>query len=335
MASRNKIIEILQENGLDFKEKSRTITGVSCPMCGRDDKFSILKANGYTVCYRGSCDYGKRSFVGFIQALMGISTEEAIEKLKNNKEDFEGILENGLLLDFEIKDPFETDSVIDENILSEIQPKTYPEWYMTKIDLPESKDGLDYLESRGITKEIAKKLEITYSSFYKRVYFPIKMNGTFYGYQGRAIKKVEDKDRVRNNEGFRRDTLVMFADNLIGAKDAIIAEGPVDAIKFDLVGGYVCTMGKEITEKQLNIILSYNPENVYLALDDDAAYEMMLLLDRIAKPVFKIEVPESCKQRCKILGKKADFGECTYEEAKEAKENAKPLKKQSLLMYLK
>jgi DNA primase len=335
MASRNKIIEILQENGLDFKEKSRTFVGIPCPMCGREDKFSILKANGHTICYRGSCDYGKKSFVGFIQALLGVSTEEAIEKLKGEKDEFKGILDSGLILDFEIKDPFEIKDEIESDLLSELEAKTYPEWYMIPVVSLEAKEGMDYLESRGITKEIAQKLEIYYSSFYKRVYFPIKINGIFYGYQGRAIKKVSDKDRVRNNEGFRRDTLVMFADNLLTCKDAILAEGPVDAIKFDLVGGYVATMGKEITEKQLQIILNYNPDRIFLALDDDASYEMMLLIDKIPKPIYKIEVPESCKQRCKILGKKADFGECTFEEAKEAKENAKLLKKESLLLYLK
>lgn len=335
MVSRNKIVEILQENGLDFKEKSRTITGVPCPMCGREDKFSILKANGYTVCYRGSCDYGKRSFIGFMQAFLGISAEEAIEMLKGSSDSFDGVLDNGLNLDFEIKDPFESEINAKPDALLEIEPKKYPEWYMSSIDSVESKEGMDYLLGRGITKEIALKLDIRYSSFYKRVYFPIKINGITYGYQGRAIKKVEDKDRVRNNEGFRRDTLVMFADNLANSKEAIIAEGPVDAIKFDLVGGYVSTMGKEVTEKQIDIIMSYNPEKIYLALDDDASHEMMLLLEKISRPIYKIDVPDSCKERCQKLGKKADFGECTFLEAKEAKEKARQLSKQSLLFYLK
>lgn len=336
MASRNKIVEILQENGFDFKEKSRTITGVPCPMCGREDKFSILKANGYTICYRSSCDYGKRNFIQFIKALLGITTEEAIQKLKSsNKDEFEGILQNGLTLDIELKDPFEKYLNFEIDLMNDIEPKKYPEWYMSPIDATESKEGLDYLISRGITIEVAKKLDITYSSFHKRIYFPVKMNGICYGYQGRAVKNVDSKDKVRNNEGFKRETLVMFADNLMTSKDVIIAEGPVDAIKFDLVGGYVATLGKEITNKQIQIIMSYEPKNIYLALDDDAAHEMSMLADKISLPVYHIKVPESCKERCKALGKKADFGECTFEEAKEAKENAKLLKKESLLIYLK
>lgn len=333
MASRNQIVEILEENGLDFKEKSRTITGVPCPLCGREDKFSILKTNGYTVCYRASCDYGKRSFAQYVQVLMGISLEEAIQKLKSKKDEFEGILSGGLSLEINLKDPFEPSNEID--LMEGVQVKNYPEWYMSSIDSEESKEGLEYLQGRGITKDIAKKLDITYSSFHKRIYFPIKINGICYGYQGRAVKNVDAKDKVRNNEGFKRDTLVMFADNLIKSKDVIIAEGPVDAIKFDLVGGYVATLGKEITSKQLSVIMSYNPQNVYLALDDDAAYEMMTLSEKIQLPVYRIQIPESCKKRCEAAGKKADFGECTFEEAKEAKESAVLLRKQSLLIYLK
>lgn len=337
MANRAQIVEILQEYGLDFKEKNRTLTGVPCPICQREDKFSILKANGYTICYRSSCEYGKRDFVGFVQAVAGISFEEALEKLKGERDenDVGDLLKEGLGLKIELVDPFEDDDEMDMSILSDLTPVKYPDWHMVPITSPEGYDGLKYLEGRGITKEMAQNLEITFSPFYQRVYLPIKMNDVFYGYQGRAIRKVEDKDRIRNNEGFHRETLVMFLDNLKYSKDAIISEGPFDGMKFELVGGYVSTLGKEITDKQIQLIMSYEPERIFLALDDDAAYEMMLLLEKIQKPIYKLNVPDSCRERCKANGKKADFGECTLEEAKYAKENAVLLGKQSLLVHLK
>jgi Zn ribbon nucleic-acid-binding protein len=335
MANRFQIINFLQEKGLPFVEKNRTIVGVPCPLCGREDKFSILKANGHTICYRSSCDYGKRSFVGFIQSVTGGTFEEAIAVLKSEKNEYQGILGNGLQIDLDIKDHFDGLHSEGTSFLNDLKPIKYPEWHMTPIGAPEAKDGLDYLESRGVTLDVAQELDITYSSFYQRVYFPIKMNGSYYGYQGRAVKKVSDKDRIRNNEGFSRDSLVMFADNLIENKDAIIAEGPFDGIKFHKVGGYVVTMGKEITEKQIKVIMSYKPEKIFLALDDDAAYEMNQLMEKISLPVYKIDVPKSCVKRCEQMGKKADFGECTFEEAEQAKLNARPLTKQSLLVYIK
>lgn len=335
MANRFQIINFLQENGLPFVEKNRTFSGVPCPLCGREDKFSILKANGHTVCYRASCDYGKRSFVGFIQAVSGGTLDEALAILRSEKNEYQGILEDGLQIDIDIKDHFE-DLESDEMLfLNDLKTIKYPEWYMVKISSPEARDGLEYLQSRGVTLEVAESLEITYSPFYQRVYFPIKMNGNYYGFQGRAVKKVSDKDRIRNSEGFNRDSLVMFADNLLENKEVIIAEGPFDGIKFNKVGGFVSTMGKEITDKQIQVIMSYKPEKVFLALDDDAAYEMNRLIEKISLPIYKIDVPESCVQRCLKEGKKADFGECTFEEAEQAKLNAKPLMKQSLLVYLK
>jgi hypothetical protein len=59
------------------------------------------------------------------------------------------------------------------------------------------------------------------------------------------------------------------------------------------------------------------------------------LVSNISLPVYKLNIPESAKVRCKALGKKADFGECTYEEAKEAFANAQKLGKNNLLVYFK
>ena len=132
---------------------------------------------------------------------------------------------------------------------------------------------------------------------------------------------------MRNNEGFSRETLVMFADNLIGSNFAIVAEGPVDAIKFEQVGGNICTMGKVVTDKQLDIIKSYGIQKVYLALDDDALLEKNLVAEKLNLTTFRLSVPKSCIERCEKIGKKADFGECTFDEARQAFESAIPVER--------
>ena len=336
MSLRDKIVELITETGIGFVEKSRTIK-TTCPSCHQDDKFSILKENGSCICYRGSCDFGRQWFQDWLALTLKISVKEARAKISNEKKSrvIDPGLENGLKLDFVLKNPNSSDDDPLEAALSKIKPFPFPEFYMVPIDDPSASEGAAYLASRGVSMELAKKYGVHYAKIARRVYFPVVMNGTPYGYQGRHIDKVPEDMRMRNNDGFARETLVMFADNLIGKTFAIMAEGPFDALKFDSVGANVCTMGKVVTDKQLEIIRSYGITKLYLALDDDAASEMNAIVDKGQLELYKIDVPQSCIDRCAAAGKKADFGECTFEEAEVAFRNARRLGLSRLLLHLK
>ena len=322
-----KIKELISEAGGSYKEKSRTIY-TTCPSCGQADKFSILKQNGACVCYRGSCEFGKRWFADWLSLTMGIPLAEAKEKLYSY--DFKKI-DIGEKMKLNLQDNFSSR----EKESDLIDPIRFPEDHMFPIDFPDSPEGANYLKGRGVDLELAKKYGIMYSPLYRRVIFPIKMNDRVYGYQGRAIDKVSDGMRMRNNEGFRRDKLVMFLDNLKGSEHVIICEGPINALKFEKVGGAVCTMGKVVADGQREAILQSEVKKVYLALDEDAAREMRNLAEDINLPVYKLDVPQSCILRCQKAGKKPDFGECTFEECEEAVKNARKIDESHLLMYLK
>lgn len=308
----DKIIKILEETGISFKERGRTIH-TECPKCHKDDKFSILKANGSTVCYRGSCDWGIQPFTNWVAETLGISVAEARGKV------------------------YQTDYF--KEFTFEVKKKTNEDtWNPFAEEIPEiplpnhsytiggsKNDGTVYLERRGLPAVICDHFGIKYLLDLRRVMFPVVLNGKFVGYQGRSIDKVPDKDKVRNNEGFRRDSLVMFLDHVKENEFVIIAEGPVDALKFYNVGNFVATMGKIISKKQIDLIKTKKPQKVYLALDGDAALEMSNLAREFDVPTFLLTVPDSCKKRCELINKKADFGECTFEEAAEALNSAQPL----------
>jgi hypothetical protein len=328
MRLEEKIRDLIAEAGVGFKEKQRTLYTV-CPMCGKDDKFSILKQNGSCVCYRGSCSFGKRWFPEWLALTTGIPLDEAKKKVYSRDLDRVNLDEK---LTFELHDNFTESVVPDED---QIKPVPFPEQHMIPIEASEAKEGLDYLANRGVDQQRASTLGIMYSPLYRRVIFPVAIGGTVYGYQGRAIDKVPDGQRMRNNEGFRRDRLVMFLDNIKDSKHAIICEGPINAIKFANVGGAVATMGKVVTDRQLDAILSTGIEKVYLALDDDAAKEMNELAEFIRLPVYKIDVPQSCIDRCRQTNKKPDFGECTYLECEMAFKTASLLDMSRLVIYLK
>lgn len=324
MSLSERIIKILEEEGIGYRSNERTIY-TKCPECGRDDKFSVLKDNGASICYRGSCSFGKKWFTDWIVATTGCTYKQAKDRLSNKTthEENENLLST---LNF---DAFSVDEAVKKTEQETLKPI---EWPMFFTEEP-SGEGLQYLKARGIG-DIANKYHVRYSKEYRRVYFPIMMDGKCYGWQARAIDKVPDSERMRNNTGFRRESLVMFLDNVKQGGHVIICEGPVDALKFDKVGGAVATMGKVVTNKQLDLILSKNPQKVYLALDDDAANEMNSLIKKINLPLFKINIPFTAKERCAKINKKADFGECTFEECENAFLTAEKLDELSFFIYM-
>jgi hypothetical protein len=329
MDMRSRIVDLISDSGLGMKENANTIY-TTCPTCQQDDKFSILKKNGSCICYRGSCTFGKRSFVDWVMLTFQIDAKEARDKVFGERDEAVEAHKSSLRLPGLRKEDAEDDDV--NPLFASLKEMKWPEFHMVPLADPIAAPGLAYLETRGVSLEMASKYEICYSRTYRRVYFPVTMEGSCYGYQGRAIDKVEDGQRMRNNDGFQRETLVMFADNLLGKDFAIIAEGPFDSIKFDLVGANICTMGKVVTKKQLDIIRGYDIKRVYLALDDDADnHEANALVQTSGFETYRIDVPKSCKERCAASGKKADFGECTLEEAKTAFNNAWPIKRNSLI----
>ena len=322
-----RIKEIIAQQGLDFKENQRTIY-TTCPACGHGDKLSILKENGWTICYRGSCAFGKKRFEEWLAMTANIPRAEAIERIYK-KYDTEGSDLGGLKLSL-IDDPTE-----ERLETPKLEVSEWPVSHAHPITVPESAEGINYLQGRGVPEAIAAEYGIAYSSLTRRVIIPIIMNGICYGWQGRAIDQVEPGFRMRNNPGLNRASVVMFYDRLLTSKHAILAEGPFDALKFHLAGGNVCTMGKAVSRRQIELLIESGVQKVYLALDKDAALEMRQLQKRIGLPLFLCEVPQSCIDRCKAIGKKADFGECTMEECLQAFQSAKPFDQTTLILHLK
>lgn len=323
----SKIKQIISEQGLDFKEKSRTIY-TTCPDCNKSDKFSILKANGFTICYRGSCEFkGPRPFYQWLMRTAKITANEAMDRIYN---DYDQEYSEEVQLKLNLKDELPLNLEGEQNIY----PVEWPLAFTETLDSPSSKPGVLYLESRGIPKDIGKKYKIWFNYMNERIVFPVYRERICIGWQARTVNN-NVIPKMLNNTGFQRASSVMFIDNVKDNDFVIIAEGPIDAVKFDLCGNAVATMGKIISEKQIQIIMEKKPKKVYLALDDDAAPEMRKLQSKIQVPVYKIDVPESAKQRCLPSGKKADFGECTFEECLEAFKSARQLNHLNTVLYLK
>lgn len=228
-----------------------------------------------------------------------------------------------------------------KQILSGPNTISWPLPYLVPIGSQLYPEGRLYLESRGVSQSVAEKYGILYAPeipdkpiWGRRIYIPIVRKGKVYGFQARAIDPVPSKFRMLNNEGFPRAEMLMFEDNIAATDHVIVCEGPITAIKFDKVGGNIATMGKVVTEKQLAIINSAQPKRIYIALDDDADIEVRKLIKQFIIPVYKVNVPEAAKKRCAAMGKKADFGECTFDECAQAIADAELVDETFLMISL-
>lgn len=322
------IRNIISSHGEIVGESQRSLF-TNCPSCGRSDKFAVLKANGACVCYRASCDFGRKWLDNWLAETLNISITQARHLIYGQKQ---SSIQEKISINFNDFMEVETKKI---DFPVQIQ---WPEPGLFFIHHPMAEDAVLYLNSRGISLKTAQENKFMYNMLTRRLIMPIFINNICYGWQGRAIDKVEPKDRMRNNTGFRRDSLVMFYDSIIGAPYFIIAEGPFDALKFNLARHFVATLGKYITDKQFNLLAKTGASSVFLGLDDDASTETDILAKKfigIGKKVYIMTVPESAKIRCAGLGKKADFGECTEQECLFAMQSAKLYNGMQLFVHIR
>jgi len=312
----DKLSTFFEEHDIIPKKENARSYIFDCPACGGHEKLYIEKETGRSVCFKHKTENCPTKKTGIIKTLHLIS-EVPFEVIKIAMSD-EVIATPEEKLNFNEPD-FATDFDIEKDKLQSIPNDRLP-FDAKLINWPDSKDGLKYLEGRGLDLDTLMKYNIMYSPYFKRVIFPVIMNNELYGWQGRAIDK-NNQLKMYNLPGEWKTQSLMFFDNLKNKDFAIIAEGPVSALKFAKVGNFVATMGKAVAEKQLELILKSGVKRIYLALDPDAAIEMEELVRKLLfqstyqVKTFLVKVPVG----------RDDFGDCTYEECKNAFDNAEAL----------
>ncbi len=296
------------------KENARSYI-FDCPACGGHEKLYIEKSTGRSVCFKHKTENCPTKKTGIIKTLHLIS-EVPFDTIKIAMSD-EVISTPEEILSFD--EPTYSEDFPEEDKLLPIPDSKLP-FDSKLINWPDSKEGLKYLEGRGLDLETLMNHNIMYSPYFKRIIFPVIMNNELYGWQGRAIDK-NNLLKMYNLPGEWKTQSLMFFDNLKNKDFAIIAEGPVSALKFAKVGNFVATMGKAVAEKQLELILKSGIKRIYLALDPDAAIEMEELVHKL---LFQTEYQVKCFL-VKVPVGKDDFGDCSYEECKNAFETAEAL----------
>lgn len=311
MTLENTIKSLIDTAGLSYKE-SKISWIFDCPNCFKSAKLYIRKRDGRFVCWY--CQTTERFFgkpEWALSKLLSLPVREIKNKLygeseENNKD---------VYVQVEIHDFFGDTELIPEGLIPP-SPVAEPLDHYS-LDHPHAARGLEYVLGRGISLDVATKHQIKYKPKERRVIFPILLHGELVGWQARTIDpssgevdgRVWKGQKILTTLNGDRNAIVMGQDNLIGSTHAILVEGPVDMIKTHLCGGGVATMGKSISNGQLDIIKDSGVTKVYLGLDPDAAHE----INRICAALPDVEL-----YRLLPPSHREDLGEATDMEVLEA-----------------
>ena len=307
--------------GLAYKVKSRSYV-FTCPLCNKPEKLWMRRDTGRFVCFVCAEDQGFKGAPEYAFAKLTGQPLLALRKALYGDEVAPPTTFLELSWYTEAKD--EDDYEEDEVVVSEgLDPVEWP-LDVVELDAPGGARGKAYLEGRGLPAEVARCYDVRYSPASSAVVFPVALAGQLYGWQYRTVLPL----RYRRPDGSVGTRLKTWSsdgiprDRLVGSEHVVLCEGPVDALKAHLVGGNVATMGKAISERQLDFVLRYGARKLYVALDPDAESEIEPLLRKLnGIEAFRVELPKDPKDP----KKKVDLGALSFEEARDVVLAARPL----------
>ena len=332
-----KLKDFLAVSGLKWRE-SGTSYIFTCPRCRKEEKLWMFKQDGRFICFYCAEIEG---FKGRPEYALADLLATSVGAIKKDLYGYEAP-QATLFLDVELEDWWSNDERLPEvpdltkNPVRLWGPNAYA------IDHKLAARGAEYLAGRGIDLDLAKRYGIRYNGVEQRVLFPVQYRGKLFGWQGRLIgpNEILTEDGrtkkipkiVTTPEGLKKAQLLMYADQLEGAKQAIVTEGPVDGIKCDGCHepdekpGNVVTMGMGVSEAQVNLIRYSGVERVYLGLDPDAAQNTERLVKAFCETqkVYVMEPPRGYK----------DFGEMSVEDVADVWRSTQPVQLGKIYVYL-
>jgi len=313
-----RLFDWLKNSSIEHRTIAKSFV-FKCPRCHRDTVY-MYRQSGYFTC-QACTDQGKpfRGAPEFLFRELVALTLQDLRELLYDSPDAAIKLEASL-----IDDQDEEDEVGEALPLEESWPL-----HCVELIEKEAAPGVEYLASRGIPIELAEAYQIRYSFKERSIAFPMLVSGKLYGWQYRIIGSPSKfRPKSKNSDGLPRHRFVLFGDLLRGCERAILCEGPVDAIKAG--PGGVCTMGKMVSQQQVDQVLSWGVKEVCVALDPDAASDVGALISKLkGVRVTKVELPSRAD------GEKADLGALSFEEARNSVRAAKPWNLGMVNVYLK
>lgn len=145
----------------------------------------------------------------------------------------------------------------------------------------ESKEAVNYLKGRQITRDAAERCMLRYDPDQKRILFPVfDWDKNLYGFTGRTILSPNEfpsprYPKVKDYAGLPKDSLLLGEHMAEEGKPMLVVEGLFALLSVLSERAYefcnpVATMGSYLSEDQRDRLLDHD-ESVYLLYDGDKA----------------------------------------------------------------
>lgn len=265
--------ELIEGGTAPFKSTRRSwILWCPEPQCQRQ-KLYVEKTSGMSRCFR--CGTG--GWANWALARVYNRSPEELDELLYGIVSTGTVIASGALQisDFWGEEEPETAILPSEPKFPPVMARD-PMWL--DIADPAAAAGATYLRNRGIPLGVAAEYGLGFNVADQRVLFPVVVQGKMRGWQGRYIHATElmgDGGKIIRipkvmTVGKLGKLCYMFQDRLQGSRYAILTEGPLDAMKCHLLGGNVASMGKDVSTRQLDLIVRSGVKALYIGLDRDA-----------------------------------------------------------------
>lgn len=326
-----KLEEFIKNSGISYKSNGRSFI-FDCPLCHKNNKLYIRKSDGLFVCFVCKND---RRFRGAAEFALQELTRRSLDDIRQELYGLNGPIASQYLdikLNFFIEDEDDLDELFDEEFCAPPEQIFWP-WDAVKLDHTWARPGVDYLQGRGVPAKIAIDYDIRYSPTKRTILFPVKNAGTLVGYQHRIIDpelievngELVKRLKTWSSDDMPRESMLMFQHRVTG-DHAILTEGPMDCLKTHFCGGGVASMGKAVSKAQIEILLRSGIRKLYLALDPDAASEIIPIMEKVGKmPVYQLEIPPEYK----------DIGDVPMRQVPSIFSKAKELSLGQMFVYFK
>ncbi|RKY33157.1 MAG: hypothetical protein DRP74_00460 [Candidatus Omnitrophota bacterium] len=275
---------------------------LKCPKCGKEQHFYLNRLSGLGYCHRCGFKCNKSQ----LYRLLNIKKSQHVKpenlfKLTNRYKTITGTIKTAI---------------------------SYPNG--TNFDFSATKAGkeaLEYLRSRGITKEYIEKYKLGYctSGWYAgRIIVPVFEGKKLVYYQARTFRGQEPKYlNPPKSYIYGKSHFVFNLDRAAKIGRAIITEGVFDAMKVGDEG--ICIFGKDISNYQAKKISQKKLKKIVIMLDSDAKVESIVLAKKLYSYLDETKLFVAFLEY-------GDPGKASSELIKNTLKKARPFRKYALLL---
>jgi 5S rRNA maturation endonuclease (ribonuclease M5) len=154
--------------------------------------------------------------------------------------------------------------------------------FIKLTDLSDEHQAIKYLKNRGVTIDSCVKLQGYYTQtglLSGRIVFPVKVNNTIVGWQGRTVF-----DKTPKYLTYGKKNLGVFSLKSLNKYEnfIILFEGVFDILKIPDYG--IAILGKRISKEQIRIFTAFlNVKTIFVMLDSDAKEDTLKICNTLSE----------------------------------------------------